>query len=111
MAKNNRGKYCIFAISAVLALFLTACGSTSSKEGIVEETTARYRSNNYAAANYSYDAAAAVDEVYSGSEEVGGAGTSDDTGDLENGTTLSEDAAAAENGRKLIKEASLDVET
>lgn len=111
MAKNNRGKYCIFAISAVLALLLTACGSTSSKEGIVEETTARYRSNNYAAADYSYDAAAAVDEVYSGSEVAGGAGTSDDTGDLENGTTLSEDAAAAENGRKLIKEASLDVET
>lgn len=108
MAKNNRGKYCIFAISAALALLLTACGSTSGKEGAAEVTTASYRSNNYAAADYSYDAA---DEVYDGPEEAAASGDSTDTGNLENGTSLSEEAAASESGRKLIKEASLDVET
>ncbi len=110
MVRNNRGKYFIFAMSIVCALLLTACGSTSSKESIVEQNTVNYKTNNYAAADYSYEAAAAEEGydaadtgAYSEATQAGGAS--------ENGSLLSEDAAAAESGRKLIKNVSLDVET
>ena len=106
MVKNNRGKYFVLAISMMLVLLMTACASASTKEAVTEQS-AGYSANNYAAANYRYDSAAAVDEgaVAEKSEEIGAAA------DGENGSLLSEDAAAAEGGRKLIHEASLDVET
>lgn len=110
MGKSNRGKYFIFAMSIVCALLLTACGSTSSKESIVEQNTVNYKTNNYASADYSYEAATAK-EAYDAADAGAYSEATQADGASENGSLLSEEAAAAESGRKLVKEASLDVET
>ena len=55
MDKNSRGKYFILAVCMILTLLLTACGSTSGKEGMTEQSSASAKINNYAAADYAYD--------------------------------------------------------
>lgn len=111
MVKNNRGKYFILAISLMFILLMTACAGVSTKEEVTEQSAVSYGANNYAAANYSYDGAAAADE---GTIAADGLQKSEEAGDASgagNSSILSEDTAAAEGGRKLIHEASLDVET
>ena len=56
MDKNNRGKHFILAVWMIFTLFLTACGNTSGKESMTEQPLAGAKSNNYAAADYGYDA-------------------------------------------------------
>ena len=107
MVKNNRGKYFILAISLMFILLMTACAGVSTKEEVTEQSAVSYGANNYAAANYSYDGAAAADE---GAVAADGIQKSEEAG-AGDGSLLSEDTAAAEGGRKLIHEASLDVET
>lgn len=109
MGGNNRGKYFILSITMIFMLILTACSSASTKEGQVEQAQA-YKANNYAAADYSFATDVVTDEAYGGDGTVSAEG-SGDNGTSGNSRPLSEDTAAAENGRKLIKEASLDVET
>ena len=105
MDKNSRGKYFILAVCMILTLLLTACGSTSGKEGMTEQSSASAKINNYAAADYAYDGGS---DISIDASELEAAGTTEEAG---NSTLLSEDTAAAESGRKLIKNVSLDVET
>lgn len=105
MDKNNRGKHFILAVWMIFTLFLTACGNTSGKESMTEQPLAGAKSNNYAAADYGYDAGS---DISVDSAEMEAAGT---TEELDGSNVLSEDAAAAESGRKLIKNVNLDVET
>ena len=72
---------------------------------MTEQPLAGAKSNNYAAADYGYDAGS---DISVDSAEMEAAGT---TEELDGSNVLSEDAAAAESGRKLIKNVNLDVET
>ena len=56
MDKNNRGKHFILAVWMIFTLFLTACGNTSGKESMTEQSSAGAKTNNYVAADYGYDA-------------------------------------------------------
>ena len=105
MNKKNRGKYFLFAASMMLALIFTGCGSPSGAESAVEQKTDGVRTNNYAAADNGYSSGSGV------SVDAATMEASETTGGLGDNTILSEDMASAESGRKLIKNASLDVET
>ena len=102
MDKNNRGKYFILAVWMIFTLFLTACGNTSGKESMTEHLSADAKTNNYAAVDDAYGAGS---DISVDSAEMGTAEEPDGS------TVLSEDAEAAESGRKLIKNVNLDVET
>lgn len=105
MDKNNRGKFFILAVWMIFTLFLTACGNTSGKESMTEQLSSGAKTNNYTAADYGYDAGS---DISVDSAEMEAEGT---TEELDGSNVLSEDAAAAESGRKLIKNVNLDVET